>query len=99
MAYRGMGVYALALQTVLASLLRVVLLWIFAKWITKEKFDKHSLAKLWSFGSKLLGENLIGTFFSQVYSDVYKRQDWYTWLSLYKYNDGRAGSTFAFRRR
>ena len=46
MAYRGMGVYALALQTVLASLIRVVLLWIFAKWIPKEKFDKQSLAKL-----------------------------------------------------
>ena len=61
---------------------RQVLLWIFAKWIPKEKFDKQSLAKLWSFGSKLLGANLIGTFFSQVYSiavsythlDVYKRQ-------------------------
>lgn len=70
MAYQGMGVYALALQTVLASLIRVVLLWIFAKWIPKEKFDKQSLAKLWSFGSKLLGANLIGTFFSQVYSIV-----------------------------
>lgn len=70
MAYHGMGVYALALQAVLASLIRVILLWIFAKWIPKEKFDKQSLAKLWSFGSKLLGANLIGTLFSQVYSII-----------------------------
>ena len=33
-------------RQVLASLIRVVLLWIFAKWIPKEKFDKQSLAKL-----------------------------------------------------
>lgn len=70
MAYRGMGVYALALQTVFSSIIKVVLLWIFAKWIPREKFNKTSFLILWKFGSKLLGANLIGTAFNQVYSVV-----------------------------
>lgn len=70
LAYRGMGVYVLALQTVLASFIKVILLWIFAKWIPKEKFCKDSFKALWGFGSKLLGANLIGTIFSQIYSII-----------------------------
>lgn len=70
LAYRGMGVYALALQNVISSLIRVVLLWFFAKWIPKEKFCKDSFKILWEFGSKLLGANLIGTIFSQIYSII-----------------------------
>lgn len=70
LAYRGMGVYALVLQNVVSSFIRVVLLWFFAKWIPKEKFCKDSFKKLWEFGSKLLGANLIGTIFSQIYSII-----------------------------
>lgn len=70
LAYRGMGVYVLALQTVISSLIRVILLWFFAKWIPKEKFCKDSFKILWEFGSKLLGANLIGTIFSQIYSII-----------------------------
>lgn len=70
MAYKCMGVYALALQTVLSSLIKVVLLWIFAKWIPKEKFNKNSFISLWKFGSRLLGANLIGTAFNQIYSII-----------------------------
>lgn len=70
LAYRGMGVYALVLQNVISSFIRVVLLWFFAKWIPKEKFCKDSFKKLWEFGSKLLGANLIGTIFSQIYSII-----------------------------
>lgn len=70
MAYRGMGVYALALQTVLSSLIKVVLLWVLAKWFPRERFSRDSFLELWSFGSKLLGANLIGTLFSQIYSVI-----------------------------
>lgn len=70
LAYRGMGVYALVLQNVISSFIRVVLLWFFAKWIPKEKICKDSFKKLWEFGSKLLGANLIGTIFSQIYSII-----------------------------
>lgn len=70
MAYRGMGVYSLAMQTVLSSLIKVVLFWIFAKWFPKERFSKGAFLELWNFGSKLLGANLIGTFFSQIYTVI-----------------------------
>ena len=70
MAYKCMGVYALAMQTVLSSLIKVVLLWIFAKWIPKETFNKNSFISLWKFGSRLLGANLIGTAFNQIYSII-----------------------------
>lgn len=70
LAYHGMGVYALALQTVLSSFIRMVLLWIFARWIPKEKFYKDSFKVLWGFGSKLLCANLIGTLFSQIYTII-----------------------------
>lgn len=68
LAYCGLGVYALALQTVISTGLKVVMLWYFAKWRPKERFDKASFKYLWGFGSRLLGANLIGTFFNQIYS-------------------------------
>lgn len=68
LAYRGWGVYALALQTVLAAFIRTTLLWIFAKWRPHEKFSKESFSYLFGFGSKLLGANLIGTVFNEIYS-------------------------------
>lgn len=68
LAYRGFGVYALVLQTVMASAIRVSLLWIAAKWRPKERFDRESFSQLWNYGSKLLGANLIGTMFNQIYS-------------------------------
>jgi len=68
LAYNGWGVYALATQTVAAAFIRTVLLWIFAKWRPHEKFSKESFRYLFSFGSKLLGANLIGTIFNEIYS-------------------------------
>ena len=68
LAYKGYGVYALAMQTVTASAIKVILLWGCAKWRPKETFDKLSFIYLWGFGSKLLGATLIGTFFDQIYS-------------------------------
>lgn len=70
LAYKGFGVYSLALQTVISSFIRVVLLWLFAKWYPKEKFDLVAFRDLWKFGSKLLGANLIGTIFNQIYSVI-----------------------------
>ena len=70
LAYNGWGVYALALQTVLAAFIKTVLLWIFAKWRPHEGFSKDSFRYLFNFGSKLLGANLIGTVFNEIYSVI-----------------------------
>lgn len=68
LAYNGWGVYALALQTVISAAIRTILLWLFAKWRPHEKFSKESFKYLFGFGSKLLGANLIGTIFNEIYS-------------------------------
>lgn len=68
LAYRGMGVYALAVQTVLASFIRTCMFWIWAKWIPTWEFNKASMKYLWGFGSKLIGANFIGTLFNEIYT-------------------------------
>lgn len=68
LAKQGLGVYALAVQFVLSSFIKVPLLWYCTKWYPRFVFDRLSFNYLWSFGSKLLGANLIGTFFEQIYS-------------------------------
>ncbi len=67
-AYKGYGVYALAVQSVLCSFLRTVLLWMLAKWRPVEPFDKQSFCYLWGFGSKLLLSSLIGTIVGNINS-------------------------------
>lgn len=68
LAYYGFGVYSLVLQSVCSSFFKVILLWLFAKWRPKEKFNRESFNYLWGFGSKLLFANLIGSAFNQIYS-------------------------------
>ena len=70
LAYNGWSVYALAMQTVLAAFIRTMLYWIFAKWRPREKFSRESFRYLFNFGSKLLGANLIGTVFNEIYSVI-----------------------------
>ena len=68
LAYSGYGIYALAVQMVLASFIRTVSFWLYTKWTPSWCFNQSSLKYLLSFGSKLLGANLIGTFFNEIYS-------------------------------
>lgn len=68
LAYNGLGVYALVFQTIIASCIRVIMLWLYTPWRPQEKFNRESFLSLWNFGSKLLGANLIGTTFNQVSS-------------------------------
>lgn len=68
LAYNGAGVYALAVQTVLASFLRALFYWIVAKWRPSLKFSKSSMKYLWGFGSKLIGANMLGTVFNEIYT-------------------------------
>lgn len=70
LASNGWGVYALALQTVIAAAIRTAMLWICARWRPHEKFSKESFKYLFGFGSKLLGANLIGTIFNEIYSVI-----------------------------
>lgn len=72
-AYKGFGVWTLVIQTVGASFLKTILLWIVSTWRPSFIFNKDSFHYLFNFGSKLLGANLIGTFFNEIYSFIIGR--------------------------
>lgn len=91
MAYIGMGIYALAVQTVLASLLRTVMFWVVTKWIPTMEFSKDSMRYLWGFGSKLIGANFLGTVFNEIYTILVGKFIGKTDLGLY--SKGRSLST------
>lgn len=84
LAYKGYGVWALVIQTLLNSLLNTCLLWIFAKWIPKWVFSRESFNTLFSFGSKLLLSGLLHTIYINLYSLVIGRR--YTSMDVGFYN-------------
>ncbi len=70
MAYSGYGVWALAIQTVLQTALRMVLFWILAKWRPVEKFSKESFKEMFNYGSKLLASGLMDTVYKNIYTII-----------------------------
>lgn len=68
LAYRGLGVYSLAVQTVLSAFIRTLMFWIMARWLPTMEFSRESMCYLWGFGSKLIGANFLGTVFNEIYS-------------------------------
>lgn len=70
MAYKGYGVWALVIQSLLNNLLNVLLLWIFAKWCPRLCFSYSSFKTLFSFGSKLLLSSLLHTLYTNLYGLV-----------------------------
>lgn len=70
MAYKGFGVWSLVTQITMSYFLKMVLLWLLAKWRPKFVFDTKSFGYLWNFGSKLLASSLIGTLFYRAYTFV-----------------------------
>lgn len=72
-AYKGLGVWTLVIQQVLQAFLKSVWLWIVGHWKPLFVFSQESFKYLWGFGWKLLGANLTGTAFSELYSFVIGR--------------------------
>lgn len=69
-AYKGLGVWSLAIQSVLASVIRTVTLWVLVKWYPKEKFSKQAFWDLFKFGSKLLASGILDTTYNNLYALV-----------------------------
>ena len=67
MAYKGFGVWAIVIQSILQNGINTLLLWVLSKWIPMAVFSKKSFKSLFSFGSKLLGAGLLDTFFRNIY--------------------------------
>ena len=67
MAYKGYGVWALVIQSLLQNGLNTLFLWILSKWMPRVIFSKVSFKELFSFGSKLLGAGLLDTIYGNIY--------------------------------
>ncbi len=67
MAYKGFGVWALVIQSLLRNSSEMLILMILSKWIPKAVFSKNSFKSLFAFGSKLLGAGLINTIYKNIY--------------------------------
>ena len=67
MAYKGYGVWALVVQSLLRNGLNTIFLWFLSKWMPKAVFSKDSFKELFSFGSKLLGAGLLDTIYRNIY--------------------------------
>lgn len=70
MAYNDLGVWALVTQSLLNSLLNVLLLFFYLKWIPLLKFSWESFGNLFLFGSKILFSQLLHTIYTNLYSLV-----------------------------
>lgn len=83
MAYLGYGVWALVFQVLLSGFLRMVGLWYITKWTPHFSFSKKSFSYLWSFGSRLLLSNVIGTLYDRIYSFLIGKKVGSVKLGLY----------------
>lgn len=70
MAFSGYGVWSLVIPGVGASILRIVLLFLFVRWIPHTGWSRDSFNYLWGFGNKLLASALIDTTYSNIYPIV-----------------------------
>jgi O-antigen/teichoic acid export membrane protein len=69
-AYKGWGVWALVIQSLVNNFLQTVLLWFVAHWHPLLVFSKESFRTLFAFGSKLLVSGLLHTIYLNLYSLV-----------------------------
>ena len=67
LAYNGLGVWSLVIQTLTRQFLHSFFLWLWNKWRPVLVFSKKSFTELFGFGSKLLLSGLIDTVYRNVY--------------------------------
>lgn len=70
LAYFGFGVWALVFSQISWTTTNAVLLWIFVKWIPKNKFSLSRIRTLSKFGIGILGTSLLNSVFANIHSIV-----------------------------
>ena len=70
MAYYGFGVWALCGQSILNSLLQLILFYLFVRWRPTLVFSKESFHEMFAFGSKILTASIISVIYSNLYTIV-----------------------------
>lgn len=88
MAYRGCGVWALVWQSVLSCAASIFIYIFVVRWRPQLIFSRKSFNELFSFGSKLLGSNLLFTLYSNIYNLVIGKAFNTTQLGYFTRADG-----------
>ena len=70
MAYAGMGVWSLVAQHLLHQFIYSGCLWLFNRWIPRNRFSITSLKYMWGFGWKLLVSGLLNRIWNELYQAV-----------------------------
>ena len=87
LAVNGFGVWSLVLGKVASTVVGTGILIILVKWVPTKEFSFHRMKSLFSFSSKILGTNLLGTVFQNMSSLVIGK--YYTTEDLGYYNKGQ----------
>lgn len=66
-AYKGIGVWALVMLTLINISLQTILFYVIIKWYPSMVFSKSSFKSLFSYSSKLLGASLIHLLYRNIY--------------------------------
>lgn len=92
MAYKGFGVWSLVYQQLIATGLRVVLLYVVTKWLPKLEFSKCSFKYLFNFGSKILAASLLHTIYANMTTMIIGK--FYSAKDLGYYSRGESLATY-----
>lgn len=68
LAYKGFGVWSLAIQQIIWALINSLLLWIFSRWRPVFMFSLTSLKTMFAFGSRLLASGILNVIFTNIYN-------------------------------
>lgn len=92
MAYKGFGVWSLVFQQLIATILRVLFLYIATKWVPKREFSKDSFKYLFNFGSKILTASLLHTIYANMTTMIIGK--FYSAKDLGFYSRGESLATY-----
>lgn len=70
MALKGFHVWCLIAQQLVAMTVRVILSYVFCKYIPRIEFSRKSLKRQFGFGGSILFSNLIGTVYGNIVSSI-----------------------------
>lgn len=94
MARRGMGIWALVINTVLICVFEVIFSFLFIRWMPSVRFRCDALKKYFTFGWKLLAASLISSIYENIYSMIIGKK--YSAVELgYYSNASKISSTIA----
>ena len=92
MAYKGLGVWSLVYQNLIATILRVVFLFVYTRWLPKHQFSKESFKYLLGFGSKILASSLLHTIYANMTTMIIGK--FYSAKNLGYYSRGESLATY-----